>query len=251
VLRKQIYQLFRKKMIYKLKRFALDSNDHVANQRGGISDEDSEKIVCDVIQKLNAKPGEIILEIGCGIGIIGRRLSEMGISYIGMDIIFELIKRANFKRSSLMSFFQGDAQKMPFSEASFDRVILYGVILYLPPEIFEQILLEIKKILKPGGILLIGDVPNPRNVKKFLGRYHANKDVEKSFSKFKLAAFLMKKKIQRIFNLPGGGWYTPDQLMSILDQHSFNGEIIRQNQSLPFGHYRYDCIASIKGEKSL
>lgn len=239
----KMYSIFRKKMIYKLRRFSLDPSDNVANQRGGITENDSRNIAVDAVSKIEPKAGDRILEIGCGTGMLGSLVSETGADYIGMDLIYGLVNRAQNRQIPKTCFVQGDALRMPFRDQRFSKIMLYSVILYLPPATLYLILEEISRVLIKGGLLLVGDVPDPDRAGRFLSRYQAHAGSDKQFSRLRLAGFLMKKRLQKALNMPGGGWYSPKQLLQLLEQLGFEGKIVEQESSLPFSHYRYDCIA--------
>ena len=87
----------------------------------------------------------------------------MGLSYlakkanrvVGCDIDEDILKYPNetYKDREDITVMQADAQNLPFDDNSFDVVMLYEAIYYLPePEKFVN---EAKRILKDGGVLII------------------------------------------------------------------------------------------------
>lgn len=97
-----------------------------------------------------------VLDIGCGDGVLGVYLREkIGAETYGIDISEKGVKIAN--RRGLVAKV-GDAQKeIPFQAGFFDAVIANEIIehLYNP----DSFLKEVKKVLRKGGLFIIG-TPN-------------------------------------------------------------------------------------------
>ncbi|MBA7478706.1 2-methoxy-6-polyprenyl-1,4-benzoquinol methylase [subsurface metagenome] len=114
----------------------------------------------------------------------------MGLSYlakkanrvVGCDIDEDILKYPNetYKDREDITVMQADAQDLPFDDNSFDVVMLYEAIYYLPePEKFVN---EAKRILKDGGVLIVCTVnkewsgfnPSPYTFKYFsASEFHA------------------------------------------------------------------------------
>lgn len=109
--------------------------------------------------------GKTVLEIGSGRGGGARHIaSTMNPAfYTGMDLAQSAVDLAN-KLHSLpnLKFIQGSAESIPLPDNSIDVVInveschAYGSV--------EKFLSEVKRVLKPGGFLLLVDFRNEKNV---------------------------------------------------------------------------------------
>jgi ubiquinone/menaquinone biosynthesis C-methylase UbiE len=99
--------------------------------------------------------GDKILDVVCGNGRFLKLLRSENIDYIGVDASEKLIKIAKQKYPR-NKFLVANALKLPFSKDSFDKVFLIAVLHNVPSEKFRlQILKEIKRVLKPGGLLIL------------------------------------------------------------------------------------------------
>lgn len=102
--------------------------------------------------------GKDVLEAACGPGRGLGYLAEKARTVTAGDLTPALIDaaRAHYGERVKLSVF--DAQNLAFADASFDLVLLYEALYYLPePEIF---LSEARRVLRPGGELLLS-MPNP------------------------------------------------------------------------------------------
>jgi 2-polyprenyl-3-methyl-5-hydroxy-6-metoxy-1,4-benzoquinol methylase len=93
-----------------------------------------------------------ILDIGCGIGLLGKELRSKGNKVFGVDISVFSIEKA---KKNLDAAFVCDIQndKLPFPEGAFDEVLFTEVIEHLPFP--EKTMAEISRVLKPGGFAVI------------------------------------------------------------------------------------------------
>lgn len=100
-------------------------------------------------------PGWRVLDIGCGSGWLALSGGD-GHKYIGLDL-------APISGSPLLGdrFVQADARSVPFVNCSFDVVTLFEIIEHLPAGSEDRVLKEVRRVLQPGGIILLS-TPNQR-----------------------------------------------------------------------------------------
>lgn len=93
---------------------------------------------------------EQVLDVGCGNGFYYPKLKQHhpNIQYFGLDL-FEQMLHSHPSPANLM---QADAQKLPFADHTFDRVMANHV-LFLVPDV-ESAIKEIRRVLKPSGIVI-------------------------------------------------------------------------------------------------
>jgi len=94
-----------------------------------------------------------VLEVACGIGQGLGCLAEVAKSVQAGDITPSLVKRARFHYGDRVKIFELDAERLSFDAESFDVVILFEAIYYIPNA--EKFIDECRRILRPGGMLLL------------------------------------------------------------------------------------------------
>ena len=113
------------------------------------------------------KPGEKVLDVGCGTGGVTIP-AKLGVGKTGeaagIDPAPEMIAVARRKagRAGLeIDFRVGVIESLPFPDGTFDAVTSSLMMHHLPKHLQVKGLAEIKRVLKPGGRLLIADMMRP------------------------------------------------------------------------------------------
>ena len=99
---------------------------------------------------------DVVLELGCGIGRIGRELAPLSGKWFGADISKNLIEVANQRMNHLSNIEFSVLNKTslhPFPDHVFDKVYSHAVFIHIDKEDVFLYLREIARVLKPGGLL--------------------------------------------------------------------------------------------------
>ena len=106
----------------------------------------------EFIQRLELKPGMTVLDVACGTGNLALPAARTGATVTGVDIAPNLVEQAreNAKNAGLdVQFDEGDAEALPYADASFDTVVtMFGAMFAPRPQLVAA---ELKRVCRPGG----------------------------------------------------------------------------------------------------
>jgi len=108
-----------------------------------------------ILEFCKVSNGEIVLDVGCGNGSLINAINKKGdIQAYGIDISPNMISECR-KRYSDITFNTSTGEKLDFSKNNFDVITICCVLHHLnnPQKFFE----EAQRVLKPGGVLIVGD----------------------------------------------------------------------------------------------
>jgi ubiquinone/menaquinone biosynthesis C-methylase UbiE len=110
--------------------------------------------------------GEAVLDVGSGTGSLllaaARRVGPTG-TLRGLEASPEMVSRAREKARAAgveVEFASGSADALPYPDHSFDAVFSTLVFHHLPADMQESALAEIVRVLRPGGRVIIVDLPH-------------------------------------------------------------------------------------------
>ncbi len=102
-------------------------------------------------RKLNREMA--VLELACGTGLLSVRIAGSVKLLEATDFSEEMIRQAKAKaHSSRLHFSVQDATDLPYAAETFDAVVISNALHIMPEP--EKALAEIRRVLKPGGILI-------------------------------------------------------------------------------------------------
>jgi ubiquinone/menaquinone biosynthesis C-methylase UbiE len=103
-----------------------------------------------------------VLEIGCGRGAgIEVIFHHFGAAHVcGLDLDLMQLERAQkrleSKYTGRLSLIQGDAEQLPFADATFDAVFDFGALHHIPN--WQRSVAEVRRVLKPRGKFFFEEV---------------------------------------------------------------------------------------------
>ena len=104
------------------------------------------KLAEGVVEWLDAKPGERILDLGCGDGQLSARLVKAGASIAGVDSSPAMVEAA---KSRGIDAQQASAEKLPFPPGEFDAVFSNAALHWVRGQ--DEMMSEAHRVLKRGG----------------------------------------------------------------------------------------------------
>lgn len=112
----------------------------------------------EFIQTLNLAPGMRVLDVACGTGSLALPAARSGAVVTGVDIAPNLLEQARetAKREGLaVQFDEGDAENLPYEDASFDAVVtMFGAMFAPRPELTAA---ELKRVCRPGSFIAMAN----------------------------------------------------------------------------------------------
>jgi arsenite methyltransferase len=115
------------------------------------------------------RPGEAVLDIGCGAGmdtLIAAQMVGPSGTVTGIDMTPAMAAKARRSVAEMglttVTIVEGSAEELPFPDAAFDVVISNGVIDLIPDK--DAVFSEIARVLRPGGRIQVADVTIQRPV---------------------------------------------------------------------------------------
>jgi|YelNatPaOPRAMG01_1025707.scaffolds.fasta_scaffold40514_1 SAM-dependent methyltransferase len=140
-------------------------------------------------------PPKDVLDFGCGIGIQARVLASYGYCVHGLETyvdksVEEFFKGQNekveaylgsressiervwqiIKKKSNIEFQFYDGKHIPYKPESFDLVLAYAVLEHIPKNEVSGIIKELNRVLKPGGMFFIFQLPQKTSYTEFIAR---------------------------------------------------------------------------------
>lgn len=130
-------------------------------------------------------PAGTVLEVGCGRGAgLELILQQFEAAHVfGIDLdplqIERAQKRIRGKYLGRITLIQGDAERLPFTNMSFDAVFDFGALHHVPD--WQKSIAEIRRVLKPGGTFFFEEVTRAA-LERWLYRRFLEHPTENRFS---------------------------------------------------------------------
>jgi len=115
-------------------------------------------------EQIHLPEGAKVLDVGCGTGLLTVRIAERHphIDVVGIDASKPMIRVATRKRASAKCHFQQAlGEDLPFPDNHFSLVSSALFFHHVDRELKQQTLHEIRRVLVPGGQLLVADMDRP------------------------------------------------------------------------------------------
>ncbi len=110
------------------------------------------------IRRILGDGGGAVLDLGCGTGEYTSLFSAN--RYVGLDLSLPFVRYASTRLRGF-AFLVGDAERLPFSDDRFHRVLVNGVIHHMGDGSADRLLGEVSRVVRPSGaVLIIEDVPS-------------------------------------------------------------------------------------------
>lgn len=131
-----------------------------------------------IIERAVLAPGHRLLDVGCGTGtlVLLARQMHPDCTIIGLDgdpTILTIARRKAAKARLTVQFDEGMAYALPYPDHSFEAVVSSLVFHHLSHDQQLRCLAEIRRVLVPGGRLVLADFAPPHNPLMTLAQFPA------------------------------------------------------------------------------
>lgn len=112
----------------------------------------------EILDSWRIRPGQRLLDIGCGAGQTAIPAARLGHHVVGIDIAENLIGHARqraWAEGLDARFDVGDAEELPYEDRSFDVVVSMIGAMFAPRP--DRVVSEIARVLRPGGKLYMAN----------------------------------------------------------------------------------------------
>lgn len=139
------------------------------NKPGESYDQVAEEYVARISHELEYKPFDRALldrfaaevsdsgpvyDIGCGPGHVARYLHERGVYVLGLDLSQGMVLQARQLYPDI-EFRQGNMSSLDVEDEALGGIVAFYSIIHIPREDVIRVLCEFKRVLRPGGLLLL------------------------------------------------------------------------------------------------
>jgi len=121
------------------------------------------QFVSDVCDELATSQGDLVLDAGCGTGNVSLRVSEAGGRVVALDYCLGALEDHRAKDGDSSPVLADVARQLPFADGCFDRIVSSNVLFALPAESQRYALREFRRVLKPGGTIVLANMLRGRH----------------------------------------------------------------------------------------
>ncbi|MEW2566184.1 class I SAM-dependent methyltransferase [Streptomyces sp. NPDC047070] len=106
-------------------------------------------------ESVRAAGGGPVADVGCGPGRITAHLRDLGVDAFGIDLSPRMIEVARSEHPGLR-FEVGSMTELPLADGSLTALLAWYAIMHVPDEAIGDVLAGFHRVLRPGGLLLLG-----------------------------------------------------------------------------------------------
>jgi demethylmenaquinone methyltransferase/2-methoxy-6-polyprenyl-1,4-benzoquinol methylase len=104
-----------------------------------------------LIDAIDPRPGQRILDVATGTGMVAFELARRGSTVVGLDQSEDMLSRARTRLAPAhpVTFIQGEAEHLPFADGEFDALTFTYLLRYVDDR--GATMRELARVVKPGG----------------------------------------------------------------------------------------------------
>lgn len=200
----------------------------------------------EIYESLLPLDGARVLELGCGKAEKTRAMAQGGRVSAILALEVDRIQHArNLQVADLpnVTFAEGGAEAIPAADGAYDIVLMFKSLHHVPLDKMDQAMMEIRRVLKPGGLAYISEPVYAGDFNEILRLFHDEGRVrEAAFSAVKRAVEegLFKLQDEIFFNTPmhfDGFEQFEEQVLGVTHtRHNLSPELYQQVKAKFMAH---------------
>jgi len=205
-----------------------------------------QRMLNDVLLKLEPSSQRQILDVGCGTGMFLRHIAPHVAHITGVDFSEQMLTIARRNTPPNASLLQENAAALSFEDGCFDRVLCYFVINnFLDDSFVRSVLRELVRVTRGGGFVLLGNIPDyDKRDEQAATAALANRQLQK---KLLLSRVIRRsnnfwnRRFHRVRPSLGNRFYKKDFFTSFAQEASCDAEILPMNiEGFIYAPFRFD-----------
>ncbi len=207
----------------------------------------------EIIQKLTLNTNDILLDIGCGTGIIDANLSEFVKRIVATDFSKIMAQKARNNRGirENVDFVNCDSTSLPFKDGAFSKVLIYAVVQYLSHDQIKSMLGEARRLTRSGGLIMMGEIPRSRDTSLWnrirdVWKHRGLRGILSKFFNHLLECWLrITGRWTHRFVRPEGPpevLHSEGELLDLVHQCVMRGWVLPLGRKLPWFHQTFDLL---------
>ena len=188
--------------------------------------EETIEYICQLLEFENE---DAFLDVGCGVGYVLNRFAPLVSSVTGIDLSGQMVRQAkkNLKGQPNTNIFQSGATSISQPDCSFTKILCYSVVHYFSSKKdLELMLFEFNRLLKPGGKVLIGDIP----------------EIGMDLYPTATSPGWFKKVLSRIVSPTIHTRYSKTEVLLLVEKCALEGKVVNQPDTLLHTGRRFDVV---------
>lgn len=184
-----------------------------------------------VVEGLQLRPDERVLDVCCGNGLLTRRLGDMADAVVGVDFASTMIAIAREHHGAPnVRYVEASATAISptlLGPEPFDKVTMFESLQYFDPVTAPALFAALASVARPGARLYFSGVLDR-------GRIWAFFDTPERRAAYEASVAEGRQLL--------GHWWDASTLTGIAEEHGYRHELAPQDERLNTAHYRFDLI---------
>jgi len=190
-------------------------------------------LLTDACAALSPKATDILLDLGCGVGLLARHLTSHVGMVVGLDFAPPLLSRARLSAPA-GRFVSGTAVALPFRASSFSKLLASSVLQYLDgDDLVEVALREMRRVVAPDGCAFVSGNPDLRRKAEYLAGID-NLDLPEE------RKVVLRERSQKAF------WLSPETAVAMAGRNGWTTEIRPISPAVWQSFYMFDLLLTAR-----